>query len=264
MKAISAVQTRLKDQLNELKDETSDLSSRKSDLANKKDSLIEEQKGLAGQNEVLEVEQGKQEILLNETRENQAGYQATLNKISAEEKALREEIFHIENSLRRRLDPSELPDGILIWPNSGGLVTQKYGCLKTLFARLSYPGCGNRSGGFHNGVDIAAHLGAEIVAVDDGVVVGSSTSRYGYGNWIAVRHSNGLVSVYAHLSKILKKNDSFVKRGERIGNMGSTGFSTGNHTHFILYAPNTFKTVNSSRAGRIPVGATIDPYLYFI
>lgn len=84
---------------------------------------------------------------------------------------------------------------------------------------------------FHSGVDIGAPAGATIVAAGDGVVI-SAGYNGGYGNMTMIDHGNGLVTVYAHQSRILVNTGQHVKRGQTIGAVGSTGMSTGPHLHF--------------------------------
>ena len=248
-----------------LQEERALLEIQKEELLQQEEDLINEQNELDAQNSILAEARQERAVLLSETRSSQAQYQNLLNQVNAQDKALREEIFQLEEELRKKLIPATLPQGTFIWPNKGGLITQGYGCLTSRFAVRSYPRCqttNGQTGGFHNGVDIAAPLGSAILAADSGVVVGRSGSRYGYGNWVALRHANGVVTLYAHLSAISVGVGQHVSVGDRIGNMGSTGFSTGSHLHFVAYAPNTFRTVKSSRNGLIPIGATVNPYTY--
>jgi len=84
---------------------------------------------------------------------------------------------------------------------------------------------------FHEGVDFMADSGTAINAAGGGVVVYADTYA-GYGNMIEIDHGNGLISRYAHASKGLAKVGDVVMKGQKIGEVGSTGRSTGPHLHF--------------------------------
>jgi len=86
----------------------------------------------------------------------------------------------------------------------------------------------------HNGVDIASAFGSSIIAAADGEVIVSKSSGYngGYGSYIVIKHGNGTQTLYAHLSGVQVSVGDTVSQGQVIGNMGSTGKSTGTHLHF--------------------------------
>jgi murein DD-endopeptidase MepM/ murein hydrolase activator NlpD len=84
---------------------------------------------------------------------------------------------------------------------------------------------------FHAGVDIGAGWGSPIVAAGDGQVVSAGWSG-GYGREVEIAHGGGLVSLYGHMSDIVAQPGSFVRRGQLIGYVGSSGLSTGPHVHF--------------------------------
>jgi murein DD-endopeptidase MepM/ murein hydrolase activator NlpD len=83
----------------------------------------------------------------------------------------------------------------------------------------------------HYGVDIKVHVGDTIVSSFDGMVRICKYSR-SYGNYVVVRHYNGLETIYAHLSKSLVSLNQVVKAGEPLGLGGNTGRSTGPHLHY--------------------------------
>lgn len=87
---------------------------------------------------------------------------------------------------------------------------------------------------FHEGVDFTTETGTPVRAAAGGVVVYSQFNNSGYGNSIEIDHGNGMVSRYAHLSKMDVKEGDIVLRGQRIGLVGSTGRSTGPHLHFEI------------------------------
>ncbi len=84
----------------------------------------------------------------------------------------------------------------------------------------------------HKGIDINAYKGDTIRAAFDGKVRIVTFQRGGYGNVVVIRHTNGLETVYGHLSKHLTKPNKVVKAGDPIGLAGNTGRSTGTHLHF--------------------------------
>jgi murein DD-endopeptidase MepM/ murein hydrolase activator NlpD len=84
---------------------------------------------------------------------------------------------------------------------------------------------------FHAGVDIGAGWGAPIVAAGDGQVVGAGWGG-GYGREVQIAHGGGIVSIYGHMSEIVAQPGSFVRAGQLIGYVGSSGLSTGPHLHF--------------------------------
>ncbi len=92
---------------------------------------------------------------------------------------------------------------------------------------------GNRSRGFHTGLDIAGRYGSPIVAADHGKVVFVGWSG-GYGKLVKIDHQNGYVTYYAHNSSFAVSVGQTVAKGQTIAYMGSTGNSTGNHCHFEI------------------------------
>ncbi|MFH1958947.1 MAG: M23 family metallopeptidase [Patescibacteria group bacterium] len=103
--------------------------------------------------------------------------------------------------------------GSFVWPTSGR-ITQNY--------RF-----------YHKAIDIANKSSSSILAADGGVVIGAGwLDGYGYGNRVIIDHGNGFVTLYAHLSMAQVKAGQRVNRGDVIGQMGSTGRSTGVHLHF--------------------------------
>lgn len=87
----------------------------------------------------------------------------------------------------------------------------------------------------HNGMDIAANSGTAVYAADGGRVVLAEWYG-GYGNCIMIEHGNGYKTLYGHLSYIGVKNGQYVNQGDTIGQVGSTGNSTGPHLHFEVYS----------------------------
>src|SRR5690606_11476883 len=86
---------------------------------------------------------------------------------------------------------------------------------------------------YHQAIDIANKAGGAILAADAGTVtVAGWPDNYGYGNRVMIDHGNGMVTLYAHMSRIRVVVGQTVNRGDIIGDMGSTGRSTGTHLHF--------------------------------
>lgn len=102
---------------------------------------------------------------------------------------------------------------------------------------LMTSGYGWRWGRMHKGIDIANSVGTAIVAAQHGRVTFSGWSDGGYGYLVEISHPDGSRSLYAHQSRILVREGEEVVQGQQIGEMGSTGRSTGPHLHFEIHAP---------------------------
>jgi murein DD-endopeptidase MepM/ murein hydrolase activator NlpD len=86
----------------------------------------------------------------------------------------------------------------------------------------------------HKGIDFGAHYGAPIVAAADGQVVRAGWAG-GYGQQVRLAHAAGMGSSYSHMSRIIVAPGSFVRQGQLIGYVGSSGLSTGPHLHYEVY-----------------------------
>ena len=124
------------------------------------------------------------------------------------------------------------------WPTtSGWTITSNY-------AYRINPISGKRE--LHDGLDIAGTgYGSPIYAANNGTVI-ESTYHDVNGYYIIINHNNGYYSIYAHMSKLIAKKGQVVARGEEIGKLGSTGWSTGPHLHFGIFynKPYSGYTVN--------------------
>jgi len=120
----------------------------------------------------------------------------------------------------------------LIWPIHGP-VTSEFG---------------PRWGGFHPGIDIAPPYGTPIAAAKNGVVIYAGPEG-GYGNFVLIDHSGGLVTGYAHQSRLAVAQGQTVTQGQVIGYEGSTGDSTGPHLHFEVRINGSPQNPRSYEAG---------------
>ncbi|TDL32036.1 M23 family metallopeptidase [Jeotgalibacillus sp. S-D1] len=110
--------------------------------------------------------------------------------------------------------------GELGWPANGGTITSHQG---------------PRWGKHHKGIDIAGTDNLTIKSADNGKVVSAGMDG-DYGNKVVIDHNNGIRTIYAHLSEIHVEPGQVVEKGESLGLMGETGFSTGVHLHFEVYS----------------------------
>ncbi len=101
--------------------------------------------------------------------------------------------------------------------------------------RFQWPVLGSISQGYwygHRAIDVAAPTGSALLAADGGFVSFAGWTDIGYGYLVVIDHANGFATYYAHLSSIYVYSGQAVGRGEVIGAVGSTGWSTGPHLHF--------------------------------
>jgi hypothetical protein len=115
-----------------------------------------------------------------------------------------------------------------------GFVTRGFGMHNDPFTGSYQP---------HNGMDIAAPKGTPVYATAEGIVT-STAYQSGLGNLIIIDHGNGYSTSYGHLSKIMVATGHRVNRGELIGLVGSTGYSTGPHLHYEVHQNN--RAINPS------------------
>jgi murein DD-endopeptidase MepM/ murein hydrolase activator NlpD len=134
------------------------------------------------------------------------------------------ELAAARQKLTAEADKLKWAGGQFAWPvPDSQRITSNYGM-------RVHPITGKRTG--HNGMDIGAPKGTKIVAADDGTVIVAQYLR-GYGNTVIINHGSGLWTLYAHMSKTSVKQGASVTKGKtKIGEVGSTGRSTGNHLHF--------------------------------
>lgn len=84
----------------------------------------------------------------------------------------------------------------------------------------------------HNGIDVAAPSGTNVYAMADGIVIIAGDNFYYNGTFVLIDHGQGLSSVYLHFSKSVVETGDFVENGQKIGEVGTTGRSTGPHLHW--------------------------------
>lgn len=118
-------------------------------------------------------------------------------------------------------------DGVafLSRPTIGGYMTSSYGEV--------------RGSTYHKGIDIAKDTGEDVYASLGGKVISAGYNNGGYGNLIIVDHGNNIKTYYAHLNEIYVSEGDYIDKGNIIGTIGSTGYSTGPHLHFELRINNT-------------------------
>jgi murein DD-endopeptidase MepM/ murein hydrolase activator NlpD len=211
---------------------------------NQKVTLAKQQKNYLVQKQSLDITRATKTTILAQTKNQESEYQRILAEKKKAKAAFEAEMASYESQLRYVLDRTKIPSagkGILTWPLDKVRITQKFGT--TAFAKSgAYGGKG------HNGVDFQASVGTPVKAALTGTVLATGNTDvargcYSYGKYVLLRHPNGLATLYGHLSVINVSAGQSVTTGEVIGYSGNTGYSTGPHLHFTVYAADAVKVV---------------------
>ena|SRR5689334_16699725 len=89
--------------------------------------------------------------------------------------------------------------------------------------------------GGHPAMDLTAPFGSPVYPIAAGTVLSTQSISWGYGNHVLIQHNNNLQSLYAHFSKITVTTGQKVTKTTKIGEVGATGWATGNHVHLEVY-----------------------------
>jgi len=206
------------------------LEQQKADRIVKENKQQEVEAHLASLNGLYEDHEKKRLELedLRQQREVQiasiASQEEHLEHISEEAERLVMELAAKEATLNEKRKKLAFSAGKLAYP------LPKTYRVSSNFGPRVHPVTGKRDS-FHSGMDFAAPGGTNILAAADGYVLAAQWVN-GYGNYVIIDHGSGIWTLYAHMSKISTKKGEEVEVGEKIGEVGTTGTSTGNHLHF--------------------------------
>ena len=223
------------------------LAVQKATYEDKKTVLLSLNEMLVGQKTIIEQTSKAKTSLLAETKNKESGYQKLVVERRKKKGELESEMLDVEAKIKTIVDASKLPKygkGVLKFPVDAVVITQYFG--NTPFSSKN-PQVYNGSG--HNGIDLGVRIGTPIYAAASGVVVGVgdtdvSCAGVSYGKWVLVKHTNGLSSLYAHLSFVQIKEGDTVDERQKIALSGNTGYSTGPHLHFTVYASDAVQVTN--------------------
>jgi len=228
------------------------IASTKTDLERQKVELdrtlesvnLKKQEAAAAESQLKQVQDSRQakvdaqQSILNQKSSLMVQSKKNASRLLAIAKAEEAESERIASMLRSNSGSGQY-NGVMAWPVPGFYnVTSSFGW-------RTHPIFKTKK--LHTGIDIGKNgstpiNGAAIVAAGSGKVIYAG-SRSGYGNTVMIDHGNGVVSLYAHQRSggIKVSNGQEVKKGQRIGTVGSTGYSTGPHLHFEVRVNGTPK-----------------------
>ncbi|MBQ6868180.1 MAG: DUF3450 family protein [Clostridia bacterium] len=234
---ISQISTYEKQLFEEIKTLKQEIIDHKASLEQNKADEIAVQKELEASKAELDKQMAAKNAQMNKIEDAQDEELEKLRAIDKEEQRLSAEVKAMATKLAAQ-NKKDYVGGTLTWPCPGNTrITSKFGM--RFHPVLKY----NK---LHTGVDVGAPKGAKIVSANAGTVI-TSTYNAAYGNYVMVDHGGNMVTLYAHMSSRSVKKGDVVKKGQQLGLVGSTGYSTGPHLHFEV----------------IKSGKYVDPMSYF-
>ncbi len=234
-KYLKDINKKLLDNVENLKQDKNQLDQNRADLNDKSNQLLTLKSKLEDKQNNLTYEQSGKTELLAQTKSSEKQYQALLQQAINEQRQAESDLATAEQALRQKMSQSQRNrlnsgSGTISWPVLRNTVM-------TLFHDPDYPY--RNILGEHPGWDIRAKQGTTITAAGDGYVAKvkfDGTRNYAY---IMIIHSNGLATVYGHVSAVYVTQDQYVIAGQSIGRsggmpggIGSGPFTTGPHLHF--------------------------------
>lgn len=186
--------------------------------------VTQEIKGLAQEikvkKETISEKAEQEKKLYEELKERRADYEKKIEELERSSAEL-ERAIQAKMAQRRQTGVYAHGTGALDWPIRGRITSR--------FGYRRHPMWGGRH--LHTGLDIAAPHGDPIRSADSGEVIFSGWWD-GYGKAVVIDHGGNITTVYGHMSRIYAQNGAKISKGQIIGLVGSTGYSTGPHVHF--------------------------------
>ncbi len=256
--SLTSFQSSLGDQMREFSNTKKSYEQSKTEEANKKEELNGLKGELSDRKKVLDGTRTEKNQLLSTTKEKESNYQKMLAQKKQERERFEKELLDYESQLKFVLDRSTIPSvgaSVLTWPFEASYFADcptfasalgNPKCITQYFGNTPFAKSGAYNGSGHNGIDFRAPIGTKITAALSGEVIGTGNTDavpncYSFGKWVMIRHNNGISTLYAHLSTISISAGAHVETGQAIGYSGVTGYVTGPHLHFGVYASNGVK-----------------------
>ena len=214
------------DLIEQLGNQYAEVDKKKNELVELKADLEKQQADLDAKKSALSADMSSVTKLKNQVDSKNAAYEKELDELDKQAESLRAEILRLQSG-------GSYTGGAMGWPcRASSRITDPFGM------RL-HPFYGYYK--LHTGIDIGCPAGRDILAAADGKVIKTVEQRTGYGYYVMIDHGGGIVTLYAHCSKILVKTGDRVMRGDTIALVGSTGMSTGPHIHFEVRVNGNYK-----------------------
>ena len=225
LEQLETVSTDLKEAADAAAKSKIQLSEKRDNQESKRDQLVELEHALENEVALLEQEELAKVVLINYTQQSEAEFQRLLTQLREEQSFINQQILSLQSEIEGKLKANDnLGDSsVLSWP-----IDPTVRGISSYFHDASYP---FRHLFEHSGLDLPGPTGLAVTSAAPGYVAWTRVGRL-YGNYVMIIHADGVATLYAHMSSVNVSTDQFVGRGERIGSVGSTGFSTGPHLHF--------------------------------
>ncbi|MEK7596296.1 MAG: peptidoglycan DD-metalloendopeptidase family protein [Patescibacteria group bacterium] len=285
LKYLENLEAGIGDKLEFLRQAKNLLEEKNKEYLGEKRRLAELKDELGDRKAIEETMRLEKKNILSATLNKETGFQKILEEKRNQKEQFERELMELESSLRVTIDPESIPAaraGILKWPlgeeymkqcRSYDNLLKNIFCVTQYFGNTKFARSGAYGGQGHNGIDFKATVGTKIYAALGGTVKGIGDTDlipkcYSYGKWVLIEHQNGLSSLYAHLSRIKALPGQEINTGDLVGYSGNTGYSTGPHLHFTVYASQgveikrlgDIKKITKCAETRIPV-APLEAYL---
>lgn len=213
--------------MNDLKIKQKEITEKKTAIETSKKEQESAKAKLAQKKADLNAQTNEAAKLLNTLSSKETEYKKAYDEAESAQNQAKAEIKKILAQQAKNNSGSgggKYVGGELTWPVPGHFtITSPYGRrFDPIFKTYK----------MHTGVDIAASSGTPIVAANSGTVIVAGWSSRGYGNYVVIDHGGGRSTLYAHQSRLAVSKGDKVSKGQTIGYVGSTGYSTGPHLHF--------------------------------
>lgn len=223
--AIRSVSKHDNDLIDRLTREKAEIEQAKAEIQEKLAALeVEQQELQTAFDEMAELIREQNEALSKQEALRQA-QQSEYDRIADSFKEVEDEIARLASQ-----SGGSFIGGNFRWPVPG------YSYISYGFGYRVHPVTGEKQD-YHRGIDIAGWniWGKPVIASNSGTVVKAEYTSTGYGIYVIIDHGGGISTVYGHLSSISVTKGQFVYQGEKVGEVGSSGNSSGPHLHFSVY-----------------------------